>query len=428
MRGLAGPLKLTLDYGRAGLAVDIPDVYNARVLDVEEASGVPDPIAAVTASLDNPIDSPPLAEVADGRRSACIVVSDKTRPVPNRLLLPPILDVLRAGNVKATILIACGMHSPTIDEELRELLGDDVLASCDVINHDGPAGDAVVNLGAHDAGGDILVNKTYMESDLKILTGFIEPHFMAGFSGGRKSVCPGIVGLRTMQHAHSPALLESPRSAPGVLDHNPVHEFMLDVARRAGVDFILNVTLNRNKDITGVFAGDMEAAHLAGVEHCRRHCRCLIASPVDIVVTTNGGYPLDQNFYQTVKGMVGALDILRPGGTIIIASECSKGLGSEAFRDQLWSMTDREEFIRTISRPGCFRVDQWGVETLVQVLRKADVKLYSTGLSPEDARRSHVEPVDNVEQAVEDAARKHGPGASIAVVPSGPFILAQVHS
>ena len=426
MQGLTGPLKLTLDYGRAGLAIDIPDVYNARVLDVEEADAVSDPITAVTASLDNPINCPPLAEVVEGKRSACIVVSDKTRPVPNRLHLPPILDVLRAGNIKATILIACGMHSPTIGEELRELLGDDVIASCDIINHDGLAGDALVNLGTHDAGGDILINKTYMESDLKILTGFIEPHFMAGFSGGRKSVCPGIVGLRTMQHAHSASLLESPLSAPGILDRNPVHEFMLDVARRAGADFILNVTLNRNRDITGIFAGDMEAAHLAGVEHCRGQARCHIASPVDIVVTTNGGYPLDQNFYQTVKGMVGALDILRPGGTIIIASECSKGLGCEAFQDQLWSMTDPEVFIRTISRPGYFRVDQWGVETLVQVLRKADVKWYSSGLSPEDARRSHVEPVDNVEQAIEDAVEKHGPGASIAVVPSGPLVLAGV--
>jgi lactate racemase len=226
-----------------------------------------------------------------------------------------------------------------------------------------------------------------------------------------------------MRFAHSPRLLESRFCSAGIIKKNPLHEFSLEAAKMARVEFMLNVTLDRKKQITGVFAGDLEGAHDKGVEFCRKHAQVEIEKPAEIVITTNAGYPLDQDFYQTVKGMVSALPAVRPGGTIIIASECSKGMGSENFRRMLFEMQDMDSFIEKISKPENFRVDQWEVEELVKALRVAKIKVFSEGVEAEDLRKSHVEPLKSVEQGIEESLKEYGDDATIIAVPSGPYVI-----
>jgi nickel-dependent lactate racemase len=415
-------MKIRLDYGTDGLEVSIPDRNIFSIGVGAEEPPIESVDEHVRKSLLNPIGSLPLPELCRNKKTACIVVSDKTRPVPNAILLPPILDLLEQRNITTTILIACGMHTPTEGAELEALLGAAVMERCEIINHIGDDESMLVNLGKCPGSDiDLVLNRRYMESDLRILTGFIEPHFMAGFSGGRKAVVPGIAGVQTMRYAHSPELLESPLSKTGILDGNPMHEFILGAARFAGVDFIVNVTLNRDKKITGVFSGDLDAAHRAGAAFCAKQSSVSIPDEADIVVTSNGGFPLDQDLYQTVKGMVSALPAVKPGGTIIIASACSKGIGSSHFREMLFDMKDGNSFIDMISKPGFFRVDQWEVEELVKVLRKAHVSLYTKGIPGSELLKCHVLPVDSVEQGISEALGRHGQNATITVLPSGPY-------
>lgn len=414
-------MKTRLDFGTNGLVVTIPD-RNLLAMGLGVDEPPIEPISdLVKKSLYNPIGSSPLTELCHNKKTACIVVSDKTRPVPNPILLPPILDLLDHMNISTTILIACGMHTPTEGAELEALLGPAVMGRCEIINHFGDDESMLVNIGKSSSGIDLLINRAFIEADLRILTGFIEPHFMAGFSGGRKSVVPGIAGVQTMRYAHSPDLLESPLSTVGVLDGNPLHEFLLESAKLAGVDFIVNVTLNRDKKITGIFSGDLEAAHNAGTAFCAKQSIVKLPDEADIVVTSNGGFPLDQDFYQTVKGMVNALPAVKQGGTIIIASACSKGIGSDHFRDMLFNMKDGPSFLNMICSPGFFRVDQWEVEELVKVLLKARVSLFTDGISREEQQRCHVLPIDSVEQGISEALDYHGQNAKITVLPSGPY-------
>jgi nickel-dependent lactate racemase len=415
-------MKIRLDYGTDGLEVSIPDRNIFAIGSGAEGSAIESVDEQLRKSLLNPIGSLPLPELCRNKKTACIVVSDKTRPVPNALILPPILDLLEQMNITTTILIACGMHTPTVGAELEALLGPAVMGRCEIINHIGDDQFILVNLGkCPGTDVDLFINRRYIEADLRILTGFIEPHFMAGFSGGRKAVVPGIAGVQTMRYAHSPELLESPLSTVGVLDGNPMHEFILKAARFAGVDFIVNVTLNRDKKITGIFSGDLDAAHRAGTAFCAQQSRVSIPGEADIVVTSNGGFPLDQDLYQTVKGMVSALPAVKPGGTIVIASACSKGIGSAHFCEMLFDMKNSTSFIDMISKTGFFRVDQWEVEELVKVLRKARISLYTGGISRDELLRCHVLPVDSVEQGICEALGRYGQDATITVLPSGPY-------
>ncbi len=419
-------MRIKLDYGKSGLVVDIPDKNLLSIASPPDGTPVANPGEAIRQKLLHPIGSLPFVDLCRGRKQACIVVSDKTRPVPNKILLPPLLEILDRNGVKVVILIACGMHTPTEGEDLQALLGEDIIRTYEVVNHFGEKDSELVGVGRSANGIDIRVNRRYMESDLRILTGFIEPHFMAGYSGGRKAICPGISGVSTMQYAHSPEVLESPFSCAGGIENNPLHRFALEVSRMAGVDFILNVTLNRDKDITGIFAGDLDLAHMEGVAFCKAQAQARVEREADIVVTSNGGYPLDQDFYQTVKGMVSALPAVRHGGTIVIASACSKGIGSNAFRRMLFTMKDFDAFLTHIGAPGNFCIDQWEVEELIKVLRKATVRIYTQGISAHDVRQCHVEPVDSVEAGIAESLQKYGPNATINVIPLGPYVLPSI--
>lgn len=417
-------MTVDLPYGKGWLRETVP--AGSTVLSLAETAALPDPAAAVAASLRASLGSRPLADLARAKkaRAACVVVSDHTRPVPARILLPPLLAELEKGGVppgRVTVLIACGMHRPTSDGEKLDMLGPEVLGRCRVLDHRAGEPGQLARLTV--AGRPVTLNRAYLASPLKILTGFVEPHFMAGFSGGRKSVCPGIAGRETLECFHGWRLMASPAAVAGRLSGNPCHLFALRVAEAAGVDFIVNVTLNRRLDITGVFSGGLRAAHRAGVRACRRQTAVFFDRPFDIVLTTNGGYPLDRDFYQSVKGLVAVLDMVRPGGVIVCAAGCADGLGSADFRALLAKMETPAQFDALLRRPGFFRVDQWEVQKLAGVLARARVKLFSGGLSPAEARLGGVEPVDSVAAGIAAARRELGVRARLAVAPDGPYAI-----
>lgn len=419
---------MRLDYGKSGLEASVPDKNVLAVLGLQPIEPLADPSGATLEALEHPIGCESLAELARGKRSACIVVCDVTRPVPNPILLPPIMETLEREGIPAqsvTVLIATGTHRPNLGDELVQMLGRSVVEACRVVNH--ACTDPHVYLGESPNGVPVFLNREYLDADLKITVGMIEPHFMAGYAGGRKMVMPGIAALETVQAWHSPRFLEHPNATNGIVEGNPVHEEALAIANMARPDFIVDVALDSKKQACRIFAGDMEKAWQAGVEYVRSNVRSTVPEPVDIVVTTCGGHPLDLTFYQTVKGMVGALPILKPGGTIIIASACTEGIGNSHFASALFDCTDIEAFPETIQEPSwTFVPDQWQIEELSKARRGRKVRLICEGINQETASKLFVIPHLSVEDAISAALADNGPDATIAVIPKGPYVLPQV--
>jgi lactate racemase len=422
-------MRVTLDYGRTGLDVDLPDERVVGPLAIRPASPLPDPEAAVAAVLRCPTGTPPLAELARGRRDACILVCDITRPVPNRLLLPPILRILEEQGMpreKILILIATGLHRPNEGAELDELLGPEIVGRYRVENHRGKALDEHDYLGTTPNGAPIYLDRRYLRADLKITTGLIEPHLMAGYSGGRKVICPGIAALETVKIWHGPRFLEHPRADCGILDGNPVHEENTRIALQAGCDFIVNVSIDGQRRLTWVGAGDMIRAWHEGVRFVEGIVRVPVPEALDVVVTSCAGYPLDTTWYQAVKGLTGALPIVKQGGTIILAASLSEGLGSPEFQRLIAENPDLRVFKQRILGQDYFVMDQWQLEELAKVVERCCVKVVSHGLDADTLRRCSVEPAETVEKAVADALADYGPNARMAVIPKGPYVLPYV--
>lgn len=421
-------MRVHLEYGRTGLDVELPDHAVVRTLSYKSVPPLPDPAAALLEVLQNPTGSPPLAQVAAGRRDACILICDVTRPVPNELMLRPILDILEASGIpreNILILIATGLHRPNEGDELAEMVGRFIVDNYRIENHHGQRLEEHTCLGTSPRGVPIWLDTRYVQADLKITVGLIEPHFMAGFSGGRKLICPGVAALETVKVWHSPAFLEHPRADSGFLDGNPVHEENTWIARRAGCDFIANVVIDAQRRPLKFVAGDMEQAFLAGCEFVRGIVVDTIPEPVEIVVTSCAGYPLDTTFYQSVKGMGAALPIVKDGGTIILAASMSEGIGSPQFRSLFQENANLPEFMEKILGD-YFVMDQWQLEKMGQVCRKAKVRVVSDGLPAETLDRLFVRSAPSVEAAVAEALAEYGPDAKIAVIPKGPYVVAQV--
>ncbi|MBC8185965.1 nickel-dependent lactate racemase [candidate division KSB1 bacterium] len=422
-------MKLKLDFGSDGLWIEVPDKNLVKVLAMKKTEPITNPNEAVAKALENPIASDSLADLAKGKESACVVICDITRPVPNKILLPPILDALEKSGIKRekiTILIATGIHRPNLGDELIQLVGEEIASKYNVVNHYAKRKEDQTYLGKTSRNTEVFINSDYLNADLKITTGFIEPHLMAGFSGGRKLICPGIASLETVKVMHSPKILEHPNAREGVIEGNPFHEEVIEMIKMAGMDFMLNVALNENRNIVGIFAGDYIEAHKQGVVFVRDHVGDSVPEPVDIVVTSSAGAPLDATFYQSVKGMTAALPIVKQSGTIIIAAECKEGLGGPEFSQLVRETEDMDVFRKNMIRDDYFVVDQWQFEELAKVLKKADVYLYSTGLSGEDIPKSLLTIVESVEAGIEMALKKYGKDAKIAVIPKGPYVLAEV--
>ena len=420
-----------LDYGRDGLDVELPDDRVVRSLSYKQADPLTDPETELHSLLLQPTGTPSLAELAAGRSSACIVICDITRPVPNELILKPLLATLEQSGMdreRITILVATGLHRPNEGDELVEIVGEEIAREYRIENHHGQSLDEHTFLGTSPRGVPVWIDTHYVEADLKITTGLIEPHLMAGFSGGRKLICPGIAALETIKVWHGPDFLEDPRADCGRLDGNPVHEESTWIGRHTGCDFIVNVIINTDRSPLKFVAGDMEQAFLEGVDFCRQVVVDTVSEPVDIVVTSCAGYPLDTTFYQAVKGLTGALPIVKQGGTIIMAASMSEGIGSPEFEQLFDENSDLESFVERIIGTDYFVMDQWQLEELAKVRRKAKVKLISDGLPAETINRLFVESAATVEEAVADSLAEYGEDARIAVIPKGPYVLAQLGS
>ena len=422
-------MRLHLAYGRTGLDVELPDQNLVKCLGYQAAQPLGDPEAAVREALACPIGTRPLAELARGRRDACVVISDVTRPVPNALLLPPLLATLEAAGIarqRILILVATGLHRPNEGDELVEMVGRFVADNYRIENHHGQELAEHVLVGQSPRGLPAWIDRRYVEADLKITTGLIEPHFMAGFSGGRKLICPGLAALETIKAWHSPDFLEHPNARVGCLKGNPVHEENTWIGRRAGCDFIVNTVIDDRRQLLRVVAGDMEAAFCAGVAFAEQLDVDTIPAPVDIVVTSAAGYPLDATYYQSIKGMVAAAEIVRPGGTIILAAGISEGIGSPQFCRIFEENPSLDVFMERILAKTYFAMDQWQVEEFAKARRKARIRVVTDGLSASQLERMYVESAPTVEQAVADALTQYGPHATIAAIPKGPYVLGRV--
>ena len=422
-------MQVRLDYGKTGLEVTLPDANLVGPLEIRPVKPLAEPAAEVAQMLAQPIGSPSLAELAQGKNSACILICDVTRPVPNELLLTPILETLEGAGIPREgilILIATGLHRPNKGEELIELVGERIARDYRIENHFGQDLSTHRYLGESPRGVPVWIDERYLEAELKIATGLIEPHMMAGYSGGRKLICPGIAGIETIREWHSPRFLEHPLADCGLLEGNPVHEENTAIAKMAGCDFIVNVTLDEDRQVTSVVAGDMEQAFAAGVTFAEYVQRAAVSEPCEIVVTSSAGYPLDTTFYQSVKGLTGVLPIVKQGGTIIIAARISEGIGSAEFEGLFDEHASLDDFMQQIIDPDYFVMDQWQVEELAKVRRKAEVIYVSEGLPEKTFERLYVKSAPTVEAAVERARTKHGQNAKIAVVPKGPYVLTQL--
>jgi nickel-dependent lactate racemase len=419
-------MKVPVRYGRTHLEVEVPDENVLAVCRLHPISPLPDPQGAIEDALDHPIGTPPIGELAKGKTSACVVVCDKTRPVPNPLILPPLLNRLERAGIppdRITVLIATGTHRPNVDDELVEMLGEFVVDNYRVDNHIATDENSHADLGWTSTGMPILVDKRYLAADLKIVVGLIEPHLMAGYSGGRKILCPGIIAMPCMRVFHGAEFMGHPKSVTGVLEGNPVHITAMEVADQAGCDFAVHVTLDEQRRITGVFAGDVHQTFFAGVRLVDRVAKALIPQPADIVITSSAGYPLDTTFYQAIKGLVGVLPVLKRGSTVILAASLQEGLGLPRFRDIYTEFRTWDEFKRLVFSPDYFREDQWMVQEQMKVAEVADIWVYSDGVPPEELELAKVTPLASLQEGVERALRKHGANAQVVIVPDGPYVM-----
>ncbi len=423
-------MRVTLDYGRTGLPVELPDERVVGPLAIRPAAPLADPSGAIERALADPVGTPPLAEVARGRRDACILICDVTRPVPNRLILPPLLRTLEASGIARRdilILIATGLHRPNVGAELEEMVGPEIARDYRIENHDGKALGEHDYLGTTPNGVPVYLDSRYVRADLKITTGLIEPHLMAGYSGGRKVICPGIAALETVKVWHGPRFLEHPRADCGILEGNPVHEENTRIAQMAGCDFIVNVCIDGQRRILWAGAGDMIRAWQEGVRFVEGVVKVPVPAPCDVVVTSCAGYPLDTTWYQAVKGLTGAMPIVKERGTIVLAASLSQGLGSPEFQQRLADSPFLTQF-STANPPAVdfCEMDEWQLVMFAKVAKHCRVKVVTDGLSAEALRKCYVEPAATVEGAVADSLAEYGPAARVAVIPKGPYVLPYV--
>ncbi|PZO78200.1 MAG: nickel-dependent lactate racemase [Mesorhizobium amorphae] len=420
---------IALAFGRGHLPVRLPEGAEPTVVRKRPLPKLADGRAAIREALSNPIGSSSLDELAKGRRSACILICDITRPVPNGLFLRLMIeDILAAGVPRdaISVLVATGLHRPNLGEELAELVGDPwVLENVRVENHYARDEAAHVDLGPTPTRGTpVRINRLFAEADLKIATGLVEPHFMAGWSGGRKVVAPGVAHHETIRTFHSARFMEDPLAVQCNLVGNPLHEEQLEIVRKLGDVYALNTVLDEDRDLVFVSFGEIIASHVAAVDFVAEATHVPVTRKFATVVTSSAGYPLDKTYYQTVKGMVTPLDILEPGGTLIIASECSEGFGSPEFREAQARLVELgpERFLATLKAKTLAEVDEWQTEMQLKPMRVGRVELFATGLSETERALTGVAVVGDIDEAIARSVARSGDNA-VAVIPEGPYVV-----
>ena len=417
--------RIRLDYGSDGLEVDLPD-DRVTIIEPLFRPALEDPHAGLIAALRGPTGRPPLRDLAAPGQSIAISVCDVTRAQPRRAMLRALFEELpHVAHSDVTILIATGTHRANTAAELERMLSRDVVGRFRVVNHDSRDATSLAFAGRTTTGVPVWLNRRWLEADIRITTGFVEPHFFAGFSGGPKMVAPGLAGLETVLELHNAARIGHPSATWGVTHGNPVHDDVREIASMTGVQFSLDVTLNREQRITAVFAGDLLEEHAEACAEARQQAMQEVAAPFDVVLTTNSGYPLDQNLYQAVKGISAAANVVKPGGTIICAAECRDGLPSHgSYGRLLSSQSSPRALLEMITAPGFSEPDGWQVQIQAQILLKARVMIKNSHLSDAAVRQAHFEPIDDVGRAVAEAMAAAGPDATLCVLPQGPQTIA----
>jgi nickel-dependent lactate racemase len=417
---------ITLEYGTGGLPVTIP-AGNVTVLAPRFVPGVVDEQAAFVAAARDPRESAPLSACVGAHDRVAIVIPDITRPLPSARLLPWVLaELSHVPAERITIVIGTGSHRATTGTEIRTLVGEAIATAYSVVNHDAFDPAKLERAGIGKDGHEVFLNRAYVEADRRIVLGFVEPHFMAGFSGGYKGIFPGVADIASIMRYHDARMIGDPRSTWGLLDGNPTQERIRHDGALLPVDFCVNVTLNRRREITAVFSGDVTAVHRAGCAFSRETAMVACDRPLPIVVTTNSGYPLDQNLYQAVKGMSAAAQVVADSGYIVTAARCNDGFPQHGnFKQLLFDHASPQSLLDTIMSPGFSLFDQWQAQLLARILVKARVGLYSE-LPAEEVRRAHLEPVEDVERALATELTRIGRDAPVAVLPEGPMTIPYV--
>jgi nickel-dependent lactate racemase len=424
VEGVKGKATMTihLAYGRKGLDVTLPQGAQATVIMPRFLPGL-DEQAAMLEALRNPIGCPPLRELVTAEDTVVAVFSDLTRPQPRERMLPVLLEELGAvPPEQITLINALGTHRANTDQELRTMLGDEIVDRYRIVQHDCRDASNMVHLGQTRLGHEIWISADYMRASVKILTGFIEPHIFAGFSGGPKAVLPGVAGAEIILDNHSGEMLADPSATWGITHGNRVWEEMLEVARLTRPDFLFNVTLNRDKQITGVFAGALEPAHEAGTRLVRESAMVPVDGPFDVVLTTNAGYPLDLNLYQAVKGISAAAQVVRKGGAILIASECWDGVPDHGnYRTLLAGADSPQALFDQVTVPGFRMLDGWEAFLHARLCLHADIHIYAAGLSDADVHTAMLTPCHDIERGLRELVARYGP--RLCVLPEGPMTI-----
>ncbi len=421
-------MKTHFAFGKDGLTVSLPEGFRYELVEGRSAKPLPDARAALEAALDAPIGCKPLRELAAGKRTAAISVCDITRPAPNRVTLPPLLRRLHEAGVPVdgvTILIATGLHRGATFEELNAIVGPEILSKYRVVNHDAKVFGDHRGLGSTRRGTPVYIDERFMAAELHITFGFIEQHLMLGFSGGRKLVAPGLAAQETIKTIHSPRFMREPLATEGSIEANPLHEELLEIARMARHDFILDVTLTQNREISGVFAGEPVAAHAAGVDFLRNTSLERLTGLADAVITSAAGHPLDLTFYQTVKGITAAAHIVKPGGKILVLGACPEGIGSPEFARRLREYRGSKSFLaELLGTP--VEVDQWQLERLAMATDRNEILFYTPGAAKTELGCLADSSFSNVDDAVRALLDGLPAGARVALVPDGPYVFARV--
>ncbi|TCL71198.1 nickel-dependent lactate racemase [Rhizobium sp. BK251] len=420
---------IAISYGRGHLPLRLPASAVPTIVRKRQLSKLRDPKAALLAAFADPVASQPLAKLATGPKSACILICDITRPVPNGLFLRPMIETMIASGIpreNISVLVATGLHRPNLGDELAELVGDPwILANVRVENHYARDEEAHVDLGRTPTRGTpVKLDRLFVEADLRIATGLVEPHFMAGWSGGRKVIAPGVAHHETIRTFHSARFMEDPLAVQCNLVGNPLHEEQLQIVKMLGEVYALNTVLDEDRDLVCITFGEIIASHQAAVDFVSGATQVGLPRRFSTVVTSSAGYPLDKTYYQTIKGMVTPLDILAPGGTLIIASECSEGFGSAEFREAQAKLVELgpERFLATLTAKSLAEIDEWQTEMQLKPMRAGRVELYTTGLAGDDRRLTGVNLVDDLSAAIENSIRRSGDPA-VAVIPEGPYVI-----
>jgi nickel-dependent lactate racemase len=417
-----------LAYGSGRLAVELPQ-DRTTVIAPRHLPAAADARAAVSAALHAPVAGPRLRDVVRPGQKVAISICDGTRPQPRRIVVPALLEELDgiARLEDIVVLVATGTHRGNTEAELLEMLGREVLEAVEVVNHD--AGDAagLVWMGTFGDGVPVWLNRRWVEADVRVTTGYVEPHFFAGFSGGPKLAAPGLAGLETTLVLHDARRIGHPSARWGITEGNPVHDDIRAVAAGTGVDFGLDVVLDGEQRIVQAFAGELFAMHRAACETSRRSAMRAVPAPFEVVVTSNAGFPLDQNLYQAVKGMSAAAQIVRDGGTIVCAAECRDGFPDHcSFRGELLREPTPEDLARSIEARTAPQRDQWQVQVQVNIQRRARVVVHTSHLSSADLREAHLDSTDDIEATVLEALDTAGPSARVCVLPEGPITIPYV--